>query len=86
MVNKNDLSTLKMHYKNTLLNIEKSVWRTSTHVAGRKPKEWQEKQSEMVGLRFTPSELATIKQQAGLVPVATFLKNALITKTNILSN
>ena len=36
-----------------------------------------EKQTELVGLRFTKSELAAIKEQAGLVPVATYLKNEL---------
>lgn len=34
-----------------------------------------EKQSEIVGLRFTKSELAKMKKQAGLVPLATFIKD-----------
>ncbi len=36
-----------------------------------------EKQSEIVGLRFTKSELSKIKKEAGLVPIATFLKHKL---------
>ena len=43
-----------------------------------------EKQSEIVGLRFTKSELAQIKKVAGLIPVATFLKNLLVTETDLL--
>ncbi len=39
-----------------------------------------EKQSEIVGLRFTKSELAEIKEKAGLIPVATYLKNIFLTK------
>lgn len=42
-----------------------------------------EKQSEIVGLRFTKSELAKIKEKAGLVPVATFLKHRLSKYINI---
>lgn len=42
-----------------------------------------EKQSEIVGLRFTKSELAQIKGKAGLVPVATYLKNLLVTETDV---
>ena len=37
-----------------------------------------EKQTELVGLRFTKSELEAIKKRAGLVPVATFLKAQLL--------
>ena len=42
-----------------------------------------EKQSEIIGLRFTKTELADIKEKAGLVPIATFLKNILNTETNL---
>ncbi len=42
-----------------------------------------EKQSEIVGLRFTKSELAEIKKKAGLIPIATFLKNILETETSL---
>lgn len=43
-----------------------------------------EKQSEIVGLRFTKSELAEIKKKAGLVPVATYLKDKLKQQINLL--
>lgn len=81
MANKNDLSALKVQPKNTLLNLQAPPPEASAaNTAGRKPKPVTEKQSELIGLRFTPSELEQIKQQAGLVPVATYLKNELITK------
>ncbi len=77
MPKKNDLSALKVSNKNTLTNLEQ---RTIKQPAGRKPKPTNEKQSELVWLRFTPSEYAEIKKKAGLVPVATYLKNILINK------
>ncbi|MBE0371646.1 hypothetical protein PFLA_a2430 [Pseudoalteromonas flavipulchra NCIMB 2033 = ATCC BAA-314] len=52
--------------------------------SGRTAKPAAEKQSELVGLRFTPSELAIIKKKAGLVPVATFIKNEVVEKTSLL--
>ena len=42
-----------------------------------------EKQSEIVGLRFTKSELTQIKEKAELVPVASFLKNKINTETSL---
>ncbi len=42
-----------------------------------------EKQSEIVGLRFTQPELAFIKNKAGLIPIATFLKNIFETETSL---
>ena len=42
-----------------------------------------EKQSEIVGLRFTKSELAQIREKAGLIPIATYLKNKLASQSNI---
>lgn len=83
MASKNDLSGLKINPKNTLLNLQKSVWNVPAWVAGRKPKEATEKQSELVGLKFTLSEMQAIKERAGLVPVATFLRNELMTKTDL---
>ena len=43
-----------------------------------------EKQSEIVRLRFTKSELAKIKKKTGLVPVATYMKNVLVTETSLI--
>ncbi len=50
----------------------------------KKPKPVTEKQSELIGLRFTISELEQIKAKAWLIPIATFIKNELQTKTDIL--
>lgn len=87
MANKNDLSGLKIQPKNTLLKLQVPAWSVNTQgTAGRKPKPVTEKQSELIGLRFTPSELEHIKQQAGLVPVATYLKNELITKAGLFTD
>ncbi|MEC4090902.1 hypothetical protein [Pseudoalteromonas rubra] len=82
MSQKNSLTNIKLSNKNTLSNLihKPSPVKTS----GRTAKPAAEKQSELVGLRFTPSELAVVKQKAGLVPVATFIKNELIEKTALL--
>ena len=66
---------------NTLLNAKQHKGLAATPV--RKAKPVEEKQSEMIGLRFTRSELCHIKQKAGLVPIATYLKNDLYTKTDL---
>ncbi len=84
MPSKNDLSALKVDTKNTLVEAQKLQLKPQPVVAGRKPKLLAEKQSELVGLRFTPSELELIKTKAWLVPVATFLKDALSKKTDLL--
>ncbi|QUI62482.1 hypothetical protein GSF04_08125 [Pseudoalteromonas sp. A22] len=82
MNQKNSLTDIKLSNKNTLSNLmhQPSPLKTS----GRTAKPAAEKQSELVGLRFTPSELAVIKKKAGLVPVATFIKNELLERTNLL--
>ncbi len=80
MPKKNDLSALKISNKNTLTSLEQG---TVKQPAGRKPTPAQEKQSELVWLRFTPSEYAEIKKQAGLVPVATYLKAVLMKKDSL---
>ena len=81
MPSKNNLSSFKVNSKNTLLNIAKQPIPTT---AWRKPKPVTEKQSELIGLRFTISELEQIKAKAWLIPIATFIKNELQTKTDIL--
>ena len=82
MPSKNDLSSLKVSSKNTLNNLEKSI--SNQHSpAWRKPKPKAEKQSELIGLRFTLSEYEKIKTNAGLVPIATYLKNALFSQTDV---
>ena len=83
MPSKNDLSQLKVNAKSTLQNIQAQTIQTIKGTAGRKPKPLAEKQSEMIGLRFTKQEHQLIKEKAGLVPIATYLKNALFTQTDI---
>ncbi len=72
MPSKNDLSSIKLKSNKTLETISvrsKTAWRRAKPPA--------EKCSEIVGLKFTPSEMETIKNQAGLIPLATYLKNKL---------
>ena len=60
----------------TLNNLEKSLV-TQNSPTWRKPKPKAEKQSELIGLRFTLSEYEQIKTRAGLIPIATYLKDIL---------
>ena len=48
--------------------------------SGKPPKE---KNKNLVGLSFTDSELAHLKEVAGLVPLATYVKHRLKTDTDI---
>lgn len=85
MPSKNDLSALKVKSKNSLVKAQETFnKKQGNSTAWRKPKPVMEKQSEIVWLRFTKSELAQIKEKAGLVPVATFLKNELYQRSNLL--
>ena len=84
MPSKNDLSALKVKSKDSLVEANNTLnKKQGSAKAWRKPKPVMEKQSEIVGLRFTKSELAQIKEKAGLVPIATYLKNFLV-KNNLL--
>jgi len=82
MVNKNDLSAIKVEPKNTLANIKKNT--IGQAKAWRKPLPIKEKLSELIWLRFTPSELEQIKEKAWLVPIATYIKNLLKKQTSVL--
>ena len=75
MPNKNDLTSIKLKNEPKLQN-------TFQKKAGRKPKPAHKKCSECVVLKFTPSEMSIIKEKAGLVPLATFLKNTLSSSNN----
>ncbi len=83
MPSKNDLSSLKVESKNSLVEAQEELNKKQPSTAWRKPKPLMEKQSEIVWLRFTKSELAKIKEKSGLVPIATFLKNIFVTDTNL---
>ena len=82
MPGKNDVSVWKVKSKNTLINLEKSSTNQNSP-AWRKPKPKAEKQSELIGLRFTLGEYEQIKANSGLVPIATYLKDALFNQTDI---
>ena len=87
MPSKNNLSSLKVQSKNSLVEAQKEFnKKLGATTAWRKPKPIIEKQSETVGLRFTKSELAQIKEKAGLVPVATYLKNLLVAETDVIQS
>ena len=51
---------------------------------GRKAKPKSEKASKAITLKFTEDELKQIEKKAGLVPRATFLKELLLSKTDLL--
>lgn len=78
MPGKNDLSSLKVKTEWKLPSQSNELSQT-----GRKPMSPQERKTEVIGLRFTPWEFEQIKRQAGLVPVATYLKDALYNQTNV---
>ena len=50
---------------------------------GRKPKPAVEKESEIVAIKLTPTELEALKEKAGLVPKSTYLKHILRNKTDV---
>ena len=50
---------------------------------GPKPKNPEEKESEVVALKLTPSELARLKMKAGLVAKSTYIKHILRTETDL---
>lgn len=82
MLSKNDLSALKIQHKNTLQNIQKENL-TNKPKSWPKPKPIEAIQSKIIGLRFTEQQYEQIKQKAGLIAHATYLKNALFTQTDI---
>ncbi|WP_221902256.1 hypothetical protein [Bathymodiolus platifrons methanotrophic gill symbiont] len=49
-----------------------------------KPKTVKERDSEVISIKITPTELAIIKEKAGeLVPLGTFVKHYIRTKTDL---
>lgn len=83
MVSKNDLSALKVNPTKTLAKAEINNLSSLKNAAWRKAKPITEKQSELIGLRFTKSELDLIKSKAGLIPIATYIKNELEVNTDL---
>ncbi len=75
MPSKNDLSALSVKRKNTLP--ENLVTLPTIQPAWRKPKPASEKESEIVTLKITMHEMGALKEKAGLVPIATYVKHYL---------
>ena len=50
---------------------------------GRKPKPLNERESETVVLKLTVEEMMQLKDKAGLIPLATYVKHHLRNKTDI---
>ena len=87
MPSKNDLSALKAKPAKVLevaaSNPEKKV-QPLPKKAGRKAKPVGEKESATLALKITELELEALKEKAGLVPLATFVKSYLREKTDLL--
>ena len=83
MPKKNDLSIFKKveSVNSVKPNEPKSILAPKT--VGRKPKSADEKESEIVAIKFTKAELAKLEEKAGLVPKSTYLKHILRSKTDI---
>ncbi len=82
MPSKNDLSGLSIKPKNTLPDslAKKSVIQTTW----RKPKPASEKESEIVTIKITMGEMDALKEKAGLVPIATYVKHYLREESDLL--
>ncbi|WP_340263544.1 hypothetical protein [Sulfitobacter pontiacus] len=82
MPKKNDLSIFKKveSVNSVKPNEPKSILAPKT--VGRKPKSAEEKESEIVAIKFTKAELAKLEEKAGLVPKSTYLKHILRSKTD----
>ena len=78
MANKNSLEKVKFGSKKEaskpILENQIKVKDLTHKKPGRKPKPVNEKESEAVPLKFTKSEIAKLKDLAGGIPLATFLK------------
>lgn len=80
MPKKNDLSMYKS-VEPVKLDEPKSILAPKT--VGRKPKAPEEKESEIVAIKLTKSELSLLEEKAGLVPKSTYLKHILRNETDI---
>lgn len=85
MPSKNDLSALKVEPKGKLKETaEKLAIAPTKETRGRKKLPAKAKASKPITLKFTPDEFAIIEEKAGLVKLATYLKDRLIKDTNVL--
>jgi len=80
MPKKNDLSAYKT--VEPVKSVEpKSILAPKT--VGRKPKRPEDKESEIVAIKLTKTELARLEEKAGLVPKSTYLKHIIRSETDI---
>lgn len=83
----NDISNLipkkKPGANNILSAMEQKKSNTGRKKPGRKAKPVEEKNSEPVTLKFTPSEMELLQVAAGRLPLATFIKEKLYRDTDI---
>ena len=80
MPKKNDLSMFKK-VEPVKPSEPKSILAPRT--VGRKPKNPEDKESEIVAIKLTKAELAKLEEKAGLVPKSTYLKHILRNETDI---
>jgi len=82
MPSKNNLSAFIVKRKNTLP--ENLAVQPAVQAPRSKAKPASEKESEVVTLKITIGEMNTLKEKAGLVPIATYVKHYLREKSNLL--
>lgn len=75
MPSKNNLSALKTSAKKPILE---------SNQTGRRKKPVEEKETALIGLKLTAHEKAILQDKAGLVPLATYLKDFLRNQTDLL--
>lgn len=80
---KNDLTKFKGRGVDNSKNALPSKEKPKAQGVGRKPKPAAEKASKPITLKFTEGELKIIEDKSGLVPNATYLKNLLLTQTDL---
>jgi len=83
MPKKNDLSMFKPAQQSEHVEPKEPKHLLSPKKPGRKAKRPEDKESEIVAIKLTKSELETLETKAGLVPKSTYLKHILRTETDL---
>lgn len=83
MPKKNDLSIFKKIEPGISVKPSEPKSILAPKAVGRKAKNPEDKESEIVALKLTRAELAKLEEKAGLVPKSTYLKYILRNKTDI---
>ncbi len=84
MPSKNDLSGLSLERKNKLPENLAVQPGKQTSSPWPKPKLASEKESKVVTLKITMGEMDALKEKAGLVPIATYVKHYLREESDLL--